>query len=76
MSLKTQLDALAEKMLTDALAPEVKAETRVDIFKAVTQYHLGAQRATKAKFAPPPDDETSFADIARQVREPRNGGTA
>ena len=71
--LAAELDALALSLLDRCKAEEVALDTRVDVFKAVTQYYLGYNRTTKGK-APETPAGATFTDIMRTLNH--EGGTA
>lgn len=69
MTIKSELDKLAIQLLRTASNDSDDSkdiEQKIDVFKAVSAYHLGTQRVTKGK---PADegDKTSFKDILARV---------
>jgi hypothetical protein len=66
MSLKTELAGLALDLVKDVRREGAKLEDRVDVFKAVSAYHLGSQRAFKGK-QPDDPEAPSFKDIIKRA---------
>jgi hypothetical protein len=73
MSLKSDLNRLALKLVSDALAPmknsDLTPKDRVDIFKAATQWQLGSIRAAKKE----PDDDLKAGTFESLRRDVLNG---
>lgn len=72
--LKSGLDGLGLSLLSEAKSADTKTEDRVDIFKAVSAYYLGTQRAFKGK----PEDgpaTTDFTSILAMVKNPKGKAT-
>jgi len=69
MSSKTvadRLDKLAKALLEDALSTNMPpgSPSRLDIFKAVSAYHIGSTRATKGQ-TEDDGEGSSFQDLRR-----------
>jgi hypothetical protein len=71
MSSKTvadKLDKLAKVLLDDALSAQPMPGTnRLDVFKAVSQYHIGSTRAAKGQ----PEEEaegSSFQELRKSLQ--------
>jgi hypothetical protein len=63
-----KLDRLAKVLLEEALAaqPPAGAPSRLDVFKAVVQYHVGSTRAEKGS-RDPDSEGASFSDIKSMI---------
>lgn len=71
MSSKTvsdKLDKLAKALLEEALSENmpIGSPSRLDIFKAVSQYHIGSTRATKGQ-TDEPVEGGSFQDLRNSL---------
>ena len=75
MTLKSDLEKLAARLLKSALEEDAKADFQLDTFKVVANYHVANQRVAKGK---PPEDlgTPTFADLTRNLKSTQTGGTA
>jgi len=73
-----QLDKLAIQLLNEALSaqPPPMSPSRLDVFKAVVQYHVGSTRAARGAPDEPPEGG-SFADMKNALESlDKTKGTA
>jgi hypothetical protein len=68
MTIKTDLPKLAEKLLALALSEAVTPDSRIDIFKAVSAYHLASQKVAKGKQPDEPDTVT-FGQLVKNIKQ-------
>ena len=61
------LAELAKKLAADALKADIPAETRLDIFKALTTYHVNTTKV-QAKLPEPDDEEGGFSIASARKR--------
>lgn len=77
--MKSTTDELRDKLIAKAIAllDECQAEERVDVFKAVAAFYIGATKSG-GKADQPVKGGGTFADIQRRLAgtAPVNGGTA
>lgn len=60
-ALEDSLEKMADALIRDAASEDL--ETRVDVFKAVANWHVAIRRQTK-----PADDAGSFASMVKSLR--------